>query len=58
MDERPADRAPDPDTTAADAAANDAADEPLNVSPASPSDLEDDLPDLQPGDRPGQTPGE
>ena len=31
---------------------------PLNVSPASPSDLEDELPAFQPGEGPGQTPGE
>lgn len=30
----------------------------LNVSPASPSDLEDDLPEFQPGEGPGPTPGE
>ena len=30
----------------------------LNVSPASPSDLEDDLPEFQPGEGPGQTPGQ
>ncbi len=30
----------------------------LRVSPASPSDLEDDLPDFQPGEGPGQTPGQ
>jgi hypothetical protein len=30
----------------------------LRVSPASPSDLEDDLPAFQPGEGPGQTPGE
>jgi hypothetical protein len=30
----------------------------LNVSPASPSDVEDDLPDFQPGEGPGPTPGE
>lgn len=46
---------------ASDPAAPDDADgdgEQLNVSPASPSDLEDDLPDYQPGEGPGPTPGE
>ncbi len=30
----------------------------LNVSPASPADLQDELPDFQPGEGPGPTPGQ
>lgn len=50
----------DPDAGAPEASgpAGDPGSDELRVSPASPSDLEDDLPDFQPGEGPGQTPGE
>jgi hypothetical protein len=53
---------PDAHQPRMDQAADDtkAAHEPddLNVSPASPSDLEDDMPTWQPGEGEGPTPGE
>lgn len=56
MDDLRRDEGMTPDPSAFDDA-EDRGDE-LNVSPASPSDLEDELPDYQPGEGPGPTPGE